>query len=248
MIFRGIVYVSAIVAAIIPAAVYATIGIEQVEYCRAAAYTDVVLYFAVRICLYSFMLERLHIVRQAQHPGSRWRDWLWVLSFAICAVTIVVVVINVFLRGFLFVEDHQVCLMEVPDITSFIVVGMDVFLTLSLTIVFVVLLVPSLSFSTRIRAAFSSEESMTTGAGSQPEERRQRPKIWTRSQALEYRNSLVGLVVRTCLGSLVISMAILANLVVLLRFYHGHEPATSVFTGLAIDSKWSNTLLWRQVR
>lgn len=195
---------------------------------------------AVRGSLYAFMLERLHVARRAFIPGGRWRDWVWLIGMTIVLASVAGILFTLFYEKLSVTNERGICKLVLSDTITFVVCGLDGFLTIGLTIVFVALLLPAARSRRQNHARLASEETITDVLEAKATSQKQ-AYIWVEtirilvSGSEQPHDPLSALIRKTIKASLIISIAILMNLVILKAVFRGHEPAAIYMAGLGLD-------------
>ncbi|KAF2861864.1 hypothetical protein K470DRAFT_256412 [Piedraia hortae CBS 480.64] len=189
-------------------------------YCRNIMYACLAFYLAIKFAMQFFLIERTHVVRNFKR---RREDPVWIgfVTVVFCGLTIITVLSFLAPIGNVSHVDGQ-CRIGVTQKGAMVLLGFDLFIEITLTAVFVVLLKPLLfsgmpQFWTRRAKRISATPSITNGRNTK---------------------QLQVLVLKTITGAIVMMAGTAANLAVAFIFADG-QHGWMCFICCLLDVTWS---------
>lgn len=188
--------------------------------------------------MYFFMLERVRIARRAGDRSSRWRDWIWLVGFTVAIIGIIAMVVCVVTAGIHEEIDQGVCRALVNGKMTYAILGIDGFLTFSLTLVFIILLCTWESHHTNNGCNNRTSSSVEV----LPTQNLHDGKLSVSVQQSESvptigRETGLKSLARRTLVAAFISLAAISGTIVAIQLYHDDEPVNLFLTTCIIDGK-----------
>lgn len=225
-----------------------TSGLDTYRNCHGTIIVCLTFYFATKACMYLFLVERAHAIRGSHRP--RFRDWVWVTGMLInlcCLSTMGGAAYALPYAGF----SHSECIIGFHPTLIVVVAGVDVFINLALTALFLSLLYPALRFRRQQRArlqasnlpnAYSSTVELTDSQVSiSSDPPKQSPLVNSFSASpsppKHKPDRLARVFKRMVLGMVFVLIPTIANIAAI-TIVHGHEKSWMCVTSCTVDGRW----------
>lgn len=155
-LLHPVIYISAMMFLISSSFLLNGVDISKQSACHAAAYVCLTFYFLNKYTMYVFLVERVHATRVSRH--SRLRDWVWVSGFTISTVGCLAVAISAFFSPYTHVTSRNECMIGFKGYAIYLLISLDTFVNLSLSSIFIFLLLPVLRFRREQRQILQSTD------------------------------------------------------------------------------------------
>ncbi|KAF2650780.1 hypothetical protein K491DRAFT_608173 [Lophiostoma macrostomum CBS 122681] len=207
-------------------------GLYNHGLCTAATWICLLLYTAVKLVIYVFIVERVHIVRAPFVRRSR--DWLYIISLVVMLISFGAVAINAYLSPIIEMDPADGrCHMGIPGKASIPFMTVDIAVNVALTSIFFYLLRPVVKLH---------GVSSLSGVFGSNTRRRIRDVETEIRKGTNIQRAIRTLLWKSLFGSMLIMLPTVANMV---QFYimSGKELALICLTLCTMDVSWDTIVI-----